>query len=242
FRRVLFRSSMPLAVIPAKAGIQSPSRSDTGTGYRRHWIPAFAGMTTTGGWRASLACLWLVIVAGVPNVVVAAPQTPQPAAAHERAGARLTIGSKNFTEAVILGELGAALAREQGLDVEHRRQLGGTRILWRALENGQIDAYAEYTGTLAEELLQMPGADNAALREALAERGLAMTDSLGFDNTYALGMREARAAALGIATLSDLRAHPQLKLGLSNEFMQRADGWPGLRDAYGLPQKPDGLD
>src|SRR5690606_5936054 len=100
----------------------------------------------------------------------------------------------------------------------------------------------EYTGTLAEELLQMPGADIATLRTALARRGLAMTNSIGFDNTYALGMREQRARALGIATVSDLRAHPGLRLGLSNEFMQRADGWPGLRDTYGLPQKPDGLD
>ncbi len=154
----------------------------------------------------------------------------------------LTIGSKNFTEAVILGEVGAGLARQQGLTVAHTRQLGGTRILWRALETGQIDVYAEYTGTLAAELLQMPGADDAALRAALAKRGLAMTPSLGFENTYALGMKADRAAALGIRTLGDLRAHPDLKLGLSNEFMQRADGWPGLRGAYGLPHMPDGLD
>jgi len=161
-----------------------------------------------------------------------------------RAAARdpVTIGSKNFTEGVLLGEIGAGLAREAGLAVEHKRQLGGTRILWRALEDGAIDAYAEYTGTLAEELLQMPGADLATLRAALARRGLAMTAPLGFDNTYALGMRESRAQALGIATLSDLRAHPALKVGLSNEFMSRADGWPGLRQAYGLPQRPDGLD
>lgn len=156
--------------------------------------------------------------------------------------AQVTIGSKNFTEGVILGEIGAGLAREAGLVVVHKRQLGGTRILWRALEDGAIDAYAEYTGTLADELLQMPGADHVALRAALARRGLAMTAPVGFDNTYALGMRDERAQALGIATLSDLRAHPRLKIGLSNEFMSRADGWPGLRDAYRLPQRPDGLD
>ncbi|MEP6633116.1 MAG: glycine betaine ABC transporter substrate-binding protein [Luteimonas sp.] len=154
----------------------------------------------------------------------------------------LTIGSKNFTEAVILGEIGARLARQQGLTVVHKRQLGGTRIVWRALEDGAIDAYAEYTGTLAEELLQMPGADKAALRTALAQRGLAMTDPIGFNNTYAIGMKTTRAQALGISTLSDLRQHPALKLGLSNEFMQRADGWPGMREAYGLTQNPDGLD
>ena len=163
-------------------------------------------------------------------------------AAQEKNSRAVVIGSKNFTEAVILGEIGAGLARKAGVPVEHQRQLGGTRILWRALEEGDIDAYAEYTGTLAEELLQTPGADRAALERALAQRGLAMTAPLGFDNTYALGMRAERAQTLGIATLSDLRAHPDLKVGLSNEFMQRADGWPGLREAYALPQKPDGLD
>lgn len=154
----------------------------------------------------------------------------------------LVVGSKTFTESVVLGEVGAGLARDAGLAVEHRRQLGGTRILWRALLEGDIDAYPEYTGTLKQELLQMPGASDAQLHAALAERGIAMTAPLGFDNTYALGMRAARATALGIETISDLREHPTLQIGLSNEFMQRADGWPGLRDAYRLPQQPDGLD
>ncbi|WP_101926795.1 MULTISPECIES: glycine betaine ABC transporter substrate-binding protein [Luteimonas] len=162
--------------------------------------------------------------------------------ADARAAETATVGSKNFTEAVILGEIALLAGRDAGVAVTHRRQLGGTRILWRALLEGDIDAYAEYTGTLADELLGMPGAERAALDAALAERGLAMTAPLGFDNSYAIGMRRARAAALGIATLSDLRAHPQLAIGLSNEFMSRADGWPGLRRAYALPQRPDGLD
>ncbi|HMM67415.1 MAG TPA: glycine betaine ABC transporter substrate-binding protein [Dokdonella sp.] len=153
-----------------------------------------------------------------------------------------TMGSKNFTESVILGEIGVGLAREVGIEARHLRQLGGTRILWRALENGQIDVYPEYTGTVAQELLQMPGADPAAMREALAQRGLAMTAPLGFDNTYALGMRGERARALGIRSISDLRVHPGLRFGLSNEFMQRTDGWPGLSEAYHLPQTADGLD
>src|SRR3546814_8525540 len=83
---------------------------------------------------------------------------------------------------------------------------------------------SDLTGTLAQELLQMPGADIDALRAALAQRGLAMTDPLGFDNSYALGMDEARAQALDIDSVDDLRAHPDLRLGFSNEFMQRADG------------------
>ena len=152
------------------------------------------------------------------------------------------VGSKNFTESVILGEIAAGLARQAGVEVVHRRQLGGTRILWRALENGQIDVYPEYMGTLALELLAMPGAEEVALREALSKRGLAMTRPLGFDNTYAFGMRKERADQLGIRSISDLRDHPQLRFGLSNEFMQRVDGWPGVRKAYGLTQTPNGLD
>ncbi len=205
-----------------------------------HLRTALSG-ATAARWRACVVLLGMAVGMSSP-ASAGAPGAAQGIRVTAKAGTHLVIGSKNFTEAVILGEIGAGLARQQGLQVEHRRQLGGTRILWRALENGQVDAYAEYTGTLAEELLQIPGADIATLRTALARRGLAMTDSIGFDNTYALGMREQRARALGIATVSDLRAHPGLRLGLSNEFMQRADGWPGLRDTYGLPQKPDGLD
>lgn len=163
---------------------------------------------------------------------------PSAAAGAEQA----TVGSKNFTEAVILGELAVGAGRRAGVEVTHKRQLGGTRILWRALEEGDIDAYAEYTGTLKQELLQQPDADAAQVRQALARRGLAMTQSLGFENTYALGMRRQRARQLGIAALSDLARHPGLKLGLSNEFLQRADGWPGVRAAYHLPQQPTGLD
>jgi len=159
-----------------------------------------------------------------------------------QAATEVTVGSKNFTEAVVLGEIAAGAGRQAGVEVDHQRQLGGTRILWRALEQGQIDAYAEYTGTLKQELLQRPDADPAQVRALLAEHGLAMTGSLGFENTYSFGMTRQRAAQLGIGTLSGLRARPQLKLGLSNEFLQRADGWPGLREAYGLPQRPNGLD
>jgi len=170
--------------------------------------------------------------------VLLAMSTLPAAAAAERA----TVGSKNFTEAVILGELAAGQGRKAGVEVDHKRQLGGTRILWRALQEGQIDAYAEYTGTLKQELLQQPDADTAQVEAALAAHGLAMTGSLGFQNTYAFGMRKARAHALGIRSLDDLARHRALKIGLSNEFLQRADGWPGVRGAYGLPQQPNGLD
>ncbi|GLQ96369.1 amino acid ABC transporter permease [Dyella mobilis] len=150
----------------------------------------------------------------------------------------IRIGSKQFTESVILGEVARLSAREAGIDAEHQRELGGTSILWSALEHGDIDAYPEYTGTLTHELLKnvAPDADIASLRAALKPLGIGITDSLGFSDTYAVGMREDQATQLGISRISDLVAHPQLRLGFSNEFMDRTDGWPGLRQRYGLPQ------
>lgn len=181
--------------------------------------------------RPPAAWRWILLL-------VSLPWAASIAAAAEKA----TVGSKNFTEAVILGELAVGEGRKAGVEVAHRRQLGGTRILWRALEEGDIDAYAEYTGTLKQELLQQPDADPTQVKAALATHGLAMTGSLGFQDTYAFGMRKPRAQALGIRRLSDLARHPELRIGLSNEFLQRADGWPGVRGAYGLPQQPNGLD
>lgn len=155
----------------------------------------------------------------------------------------VVVGSKTFTESVVLGEIATLAAREAGHPARHRSGLGGTRILWRALLEGEIDAYPEYSGTLSQEILRLPDADPPALRAALAGRGLAMTAPLGFDNSYALGMRAGRAGELGVSRISDLRAHPGLKFGFSNEFMDRADGWPGLRQRYRLPQtQVNGLD
>lgn len=153
----------------------------------------------------------------------------------EARDATVRVGSKKFTEAVILGEIATQLARADGLPAEHRRELGGTRILWNALRQGELDVYAEYTGTLRAEILaehELP--DQAALRGALAEHGIRMSRPLGFNNTYVLGMNEGRAATLGIRTISDLARHPDLALGFTDEFMRRGDGWPSLRVRYGL--------
>ena len=148
------------------------------------------------------------------------------------------IGSKKFTESVILGEMMAHLARSAGADPKHRRELGGTRVLWNALRQGEIDAYPEYIGTITREILADRGLKNEAeIRQALAEHGILMSRSLGFNNSYAIGMRAELADSLHIVTISDLRHYPELKLGLTNEFMDRGDGWPGLRDFYGLPHK-----
>ena len=156
----------------------------------------------------------------------------------------LRIGSKNFTESIVLADIVMLEAGRHGVSIEHRQALGGTRILWRALTEGSIDLYPEYTGTLVRELL--PGiavdADLATIRAALAEQGIGVSEPLGFEDSYALGMREDIAAREAIATISDLRAHPQLRLGLSSEFVDRDDGWRGLQRSYALPQQPRGID
>jgi osmoprotectant transport system permease protein len=152
--------------------------------------------------------------------------------------AEVVVGSKKFTEGVILGETLAQLARDAGASATHRRELGGTRVVWGALRGGEIDAYVEYTGTLRQEIFagrQLEG--TGALRAALAAEGIAMSGPLGFDNSFALGVREELAQDLGLETVSDLRDHPELRFGFGNEFMDRGDGWPALRDRYRLPQR-----
>ena len=150
----------------------------------------------------------------------------------------VTVGSKQFGESLVLAELATQLARDAGASVEHRAALGGTRVVWEALVRGEVDLYPEYTGTIAREILggAAPADDLAALRAALAARGVGMTASLGFEDTYALGMRRPRAVELRIARVSDLARHPRLRLGFTNEFMDRGDGWPALRARYRLPQ------
>ena len=148
------------------------------------------------------------------------------------------VGSKSFTEGVILGEVATQLARSSGTAALHRRELGGTQVLWNALRRGEIDVYPEYTGTIRQEILAVRSLpDDEALRQALSEQGVSMSRPLGFNDTYALGMKEQIAEQLGIRMISDLRRRPELKFGFSSEFMDRGDGWPALRDRYRLPQR-----
>jgi len=165
-----------------------------------------------------------------------------PSAQGQATDSSLTVGSKKFTENVILGWMTTHLMRAEGLLATHREQLGGSRFLWEALRRGDIDAYPEYTGTLRREILAGSTVPRDALADTLARYGLAMTAPLGFNNTYALGMRAAQADSLDIATIGDLRDHPDLQFGFSNEFMDRGDGWPSLKAAYDLPQSARGID
>src|SRR5438876_2142374 len=116
--------------------------------------------------------------------------------------------------------------------------MGGTITLWQALSGGQIDGYPEYTGTIAQEVLKTDRELSLnEIRDALAKFGVGITESLGFNNTYALVMRRSKALQLDLRTISDLRNHPELKVGLTHEFLDRHDGWQPLRARYNLPQQ-----
>jgi len=157
----------------------------------------------------------------------------------------LNVGSKRFTESYILGEILIQTARSAGeTEAVHHQGLGNTAIVLGALTQGSIDVYPEYTGTIAKEILKLDAVPPLPeLNAKLAAMGLAVAVPLGFNNTYALAMRADDARGKGIATLSDLKSHPEIRLGLSQEFLGRSDGWPGLKRAYGLPyDTPRGLD
>ena len=152
-------------------------------------------------------------------------------------GARpVVVGSKKFTESYVLAEIALRALGNAGFTTTNRTGLGGTIIVWEALRTGQIDCYPEYTGTLTDEILKQPGLTNpAAMRTALEPLGIGMTSELGFNNTYALVMTRGAAAAARIRTISDLRAHPELRFGLTHEFIERQDGWRPLAARYQLP-------
>jgi len=165
--------------------------------------------------------------------------------ASNAAAAELRVGSKRFPESYILGEIVAQVAASAGeARVRHEEGLGSTGIVAAALESGAIDVYVEYTGTIRREILKTPGpTDLAALDRDLAALGLAASIPLGFEDAYALAMRKDDAEQRGVRRISDLAKHPELRLGLSHEFLRREDGWPALARAYALPfTEPRGLE
>ncbi|MEL7450297.1 MAG: glycine betaine ABC transporter substrate-binding protein, partial [Pseudomonadota bacterium] len=165
----------------------------------------------------------------------------------------LVIGSKTFPESYLLAELMAQTLEQQGIAVKRQFGFGGTLVCYEALRRDEIQLYPEYTGTIVNTILSGDGTtvtesgatsvpDLAALNAQLDALGLLALPAFGFDNTYALAMDAATAARLGIGNISDLRAHGGLRIGLSHEFRNRQDGWPGLAAAYDLPQLTSGID
>ena len=156
----------------------------------------------------------------------------------------VVVGSKKFTESYVLGEIAKRSLENAGVSAEHRQGMGGTIILWQALSTGQIAVYPEYTGTISEEILKNRAVTSLEeLRTSLAPFGVGLTNALGFNNTYALVMRRSEAQRLHIRAISDLREHPELKIGLTHEFLDRQDGWRPLADRYSLrPAELIGID
>jgi osmoprotectant transport system permease protein len=145
------------------------------------------------------------------------------------------VGSKSFTESYLLAEIVTRLAEQAGEVLAVRRfGLGGTGIVYRALETGEIDIYPEYTGTISRAILGDGKLDTLeAIREPLRRRGIVVSAPLGFENTYALAVREDTAERLGLRTISDLARHPTLRAAFTSGFLERDDGWPGLSRHYG---------
>ena len=159
-----------------------------------------------------------------------------------RAGAGIVVGSKIFTEGYVLGELAAQAIEASSPPVPVTRTLGmgSTGILFESLSTGAIDVYADYTGTLTEAIIKNPQLKSQReIQEALGKLGLVMSNPLGFNNTYALAVREKFAEQNGLRTTSDLaRLKSTVRAAFSYEFMDRADGYPGLVTRYHLQLNP----
>jgi osmoprotectant transport system permease protein len=155
------------------------------------------------------------------------------------AQARVVVGSKAFPESWILSEALAIGLRTEGIpEVSHRNNLGGTEIVFQALRSGAIDVYPEYTGTILEVVLHSGRRLSIPdMRTELARQGLGVSEPLGFNDSYAIAVTREARDRYGLRTLTDLERHPDLRIGLTHEFLGRPDGWPGLARAYGLAMR-----
>lgn len=156
----------------------------------------------------------------------------------------IRVGAKHFNEGYILSEIIALLLEDGGYTVERKFNLGGTTVSFEALRNGAIDVYPEYTGTLAKEILKAEG--SLSIEEINDQVGklyqLEISKPYGFNNTYALLINKELKEKLAISKISELKNHPDLRLGLSYEFIDRKDGWNNLASFYKLPQKAIALE
>ena len=165
------------------------------------------------------------------------------ALSHCRGGASapVRIGSKNFSEQILLAEIVAQALEGKGLRVDRRFNLGGTFVCHKALVAGQLDLYPEYTGTAFTAILaRKPVSDPAALRREIAVEyakrwDVVWSPPLGFENTFALVVRGEDAKRWNLRKISDLKSHEtELRPGFGYEFLEREDGFPGLAKTYGL--------
>ena len=155
------------------------------------------------------------------------------------AGRDVIVGSKNFTEQIVLGEIVAQAIERQGLKVERRFNLGGTAIAHQALISGGIDTYVEYSGTSLTAIFNLPPSTDAnqvfaQVRDRYAALGVTALPRLGFNNTFAILVRAEDAERLGLKTIGDLNKFAGARAGFGYEFLERPDGFKGLSAAYGL--------
>ncbi|MFI5179600.1 MAG: ABC transporter permease/substrate-binding protein [Vicinamibacterales bacterium] len=171
--------------------------------------------------------------------------------AARRASGAIVVGSKNFTEQIVLGELLAQTIERAGVPVDRRLNLGGTLICDRALVTGDIDVYVEYTGTALTAVFHEPvtRADSStvfgSVRERYARTGRTLLPPLGFNNTFAILVRGADARSRALHSIDDAaRESPHWRAGFGYEFVERSDGYAGLVRAYGLrfPDAPRVMD
>ena len=155
----------------------------------------------------------------------------------------IRVGAKHFNEGYILSEIISQLLENEGYNVDRKFNLGGTLVCYEALINSEIEIYPEYTGTISEAILkQKDKISFEELKIKLKELDLEISGEYGFNNTYAFAVRNELAKKLNLNTVSDLKKHPELKFGLSYEFLNREDGWKNLAKYYDLSQNTVGLE
>lgn len=178
---------------------------------------------------------WCAVVALLAGLMIAPVNAQQP----------VRVGSKNFTEQFVLGEIYAQALEAAGVKTEKKLNLGGTLIAHKALEEKQIDMYPEYTGTMLLAVLKLesmtdPKAVHDKVKEEYAKKGLVVLNQANVNNTYVLVVRPETAAKYKLETLSDLaKVSKELTLGAGPEFRDRKDGIPGLKAKYGIEFKED---
>jgi osmoprotectant transport system substrate-binding protein/osmoprotectant transport system permease protein len=188
---------------------------------------------TAGATRTLRIALAAVVIAALAFSAVAIARTRSRAEV-------IRIGSKNFTEQIILGELIAQTLEAQSFNVDRRLNLGGTFICDRAIRAGELDVYVEYSGTAYTAIFHEPPETDPTrvldtIRRRYAEAGVALLAPLGFENTFAILVRRDDATRLGLKTVEDAAPHAKSwRAGFGYEFLQRQDGYPGLARTYGL--------
>jgi osmoprotectant transport system permease protein len=156
----------------------------------------------------------------------------------------IRIGAKHFNEGYLLAEIIAQYLENKNYEIERKFNLGGTLICFSALKNGEIDIYPEYTGTIAEQILHSESKLfwKQLHDTLLVEHLLDISKPYGFNNTYAISVRQTMANRLSLTTISDLQNYPDLKPAFSYEFLKRKDGWDNLARHYSLPHSAVGIE